>query len=44
MKGLWWAFRYNLGSLAFGSMLLAIVWMIRVIFEYLDKKLKSLSG
>ena len=25
MKGLWWAFRYHLGSLAFGSLLIAVV-------------------
>lgn len=36
-------FRYNFGSLAFGSFLLAIVWCVRVIFEYVDKKLKNFS-
>jgi choline transporter-like protein 2/4/5 len=30
-----WAFRYHMGSLAFGSFLLAVVTMIRVICEYL---------
>lgn len=30
-----WAFRYHLGSLAVGSFLLAVVTMIRVIFEYM---------
>jgi hypothetical protein len=43
-KGLWWAFRYNFGSLAFGSFLLAIIWSIRVIFEYVNKKIKDLNG
>ena len=44
MKGLWWAIRYNLGSLSFGAFLLAIIWTIRVIFEYMEKKMKSLMG
>lgn len=39
--GLWWAVRYNAGSLAFGSFILAIIWMIRVIFEYVDNSLKK---
>jgi hypothetical protein len=42
-RGFYWAFRYNFGSLAFGSFLLALVWMIRIVFEYLDKKMKKLS-
>ena len=43
-KGLWWSFRYNFGSLALGSLILAIVWIVRVAFEYIDKKMKSLVG
>ena len=43
-KGLWWAFRYNLGSLAFGSFILAIIWSIRIVFEYVQKKLESIGG
>ena len=43
-RGLWWAFRYNFGSLALGSFLLAVIWTIRLIFEYVDKKLKNLMG
>lgn len=35
------AFRYHLGSLAFGSLLIAIVQIIRVFLEYLDSKLKG---
>ena len=34
-------FRYNLGSLAFGSFLIAVVVIIRLIFEYIDAKMKS---
>ncbi|KAK3788204.1 hypothetical protein RRG08_041210 [Elysia crispata] len=34
-------FRYHLGSLAFGSLLIAIVQVIRTILEYIDSKLKG---
>lgn len=33
------AIRYNLGSIAFGSLIIAIVKIIRVILEYIDNKL-----
>ncbi|OWF46136.1 Choline transporter-like protein 2 [Mizuhopecten yessoensis] len=36
---MWRAIRYHLGSLAFGSFILAVVAMIRVVLEYLDHKL-----
>ncbi|XP_043940697.1 choline transporter-like protein 2 [Protopterus annectens] len=35
------AIRYHTGSLAFGSLILAIVQVIRVLLEYLDHKLKA---
>ncbi|KAA0719008.1 Choline transporter-like protein 5-A [Triplophysa tibetana] len=35
------ALRYHTGSLAFGSLILAVVQLIRVILEYLDHKLKG---
>ncbi|XP_066453894.1 choline transporter-like protein 5 isoform X3 [Eleutherodactylus coqui] len=35
------AIRYHTGSLAFGSLILALVQFIRVILEYLDHKLKA---
>uniref|UniRef100_A0A8C6YDF7 Choline transporter-like protein n=1 Tax=Naja naja TaxID=35670 RepID=A0A8C6YDF7_NAJNA len=35
------ALRYHTGSLAFGSLILAIIQVIRVILEYLDHKLKA---
>lgn len=35
-KSVWIIFRYHLGSLAFGSLILAIVWIVRAIFEYLQ--------
>ena len=34
-------FRYHLGSLAFGSLLIAIVQLIRVFLEYLENQLKD---
>lgn len=40
-KGVKWMFRYNFGSLAFGSFLLALVWFIIIVFEYLNKKLNG---
>lgn len=39
--GFWWAVRYNAGSLALGSFLLAVIWIIRVTFEYVDKQLNQ---
>ena len=33
--------RYHLGSLAFGSLILALVHMVRVILEYIEEKLKG---
>uniref|UniRef100_A0A8D3A682 Choline transporter-like protein 2 n=1 Tax=Scophthalmus maximus TaxID=52904 RepID=A0A8D3A682_SCOMX len=35
------ALRYHAGSLAFGSLILSVVQVIRVILEYLDQKLKG---
>ena len=37
--GFKWMFRYHFGSLAFGSFILALVWMIRIIFEYIGEKM-----
>lgn len=34
-------FRYHLGSLAFGSLIIAIIQIIRVLLEYVDGKLKG---
>jgi choline transporter-like protein 2/4/5 len=39
--GFWWSIRYNLGSLAFGSFILAVVWIIRIVFEYIDSQLEG---
>ena len=42
--GFWWSFRYHMGSLAFGSFILAIVWIIRFIFEYIGEKMIEATG
>ena len=33
--------RYHTGSLAFGSLILAVIQMFRLILEYMDKRLQS---
>ena len=43
-KSVYWAFRYHLGSLAFGSLILAIVQFIRIILEYIKYQTAKLSG
>jgi len=43
-SGFWWTFRYHFGSLAFGSLLCAIVTTIRVVFEYVGEKVAGASG
>ncbi len=37
----WIAIRFHTGSAAFGSLLIAIVTMIRVAFEYIDHKIRT---
>lgn len=37
-KSLYWVFRYHLGSLAFGSLILTIVIIVRFIFEYMKAR------
>jgi choline transporter-like protein 2/4/5 len=44
LKGMHWMFRYNFGSLAFGSLLLALIWFAIIIFEYIQKKLNGSGG
>ena len=36
-----WFFRYHMGTLAFGALIIAIIQMIRIVLEYLDQKLKG---
>ncbi len=42
--GFKWSLRYHMGSLAFGSFILAVVWVIRIIFEYIGQKMVEASG
>jgi len=44
LKGYKWAFLYNFGSLLFGSFIIAVVWTIRIIFEYIERKIKANNG
>ena len=39
-----WALWYHLGSLAWGSFLIAVITMIKVIFEYFAHKLEKTTG
>ena len=41
LMSFWRCFRYHLGTLAFGSLIIAIVQMIRIVLEYVDRKLKN---
>lgn len=36
--------RYNFGSLAFGSLILALVWFAIIVFEYINKKFNTGVG
>ena len=38
MLGVKWLFRYHLGSIAFGALIIAIMQMIKLMFEYIRKK------
>ena len=42
--GFKWSVRYHMGSLAFGSFILAVVWLIRIIFEYVGEKMIDATG
>ena len=44
MKGFIWSIKYHPGSIAFGSFLLAVVWTIRAIFEYVGNAVENASG
>lgn len=35
LKSISWMFRYHIGSLAMGSLLLALVWLLRIVAQYL---------
>lgn len=44
LRSFYRCFRYHLGSLAFGSLIIAIVQMIRLFLEYVDNKLKDVDN
>ena len=44
MKGFSWAFKYHTGSIALGSLILAVVWVIRALFEYVGNLVEKASG
>ena len=37
-----WIFRYHMGSIAFGALIIAIIQMIKLAFEYLRKKYEKM--
>uniref|UniRef100_A0A7S3RN90 Choline transporter-like protein n=1 Tax=Strombidinopsis acuminata TaxID=141414 RepID=A0A7S3RN90_9SPIT len=43
-RGFQWGFRYNLGSIAFGSLVIAFSAIIREIMEYIGEKLREATG
>lgn len=44
LRGYHWLWRYNVGSILFGSFLIAVVCMIRLVFEYIERKMKSVNA
>jgi hypothetical protein len=40
----WWGLRYHLGSLALGSLILALLWGVQIILTYLAGYVKSLQA
>jgi len=43
-KAIGWGCFYHLGSIAFGSFLIAVITLIRVIFEYIAKKYEAVGN
>lgn len=43
-EGFHWIYRYNGGTLAFGALVLSVVWVIRGFFEWLGEKLHEKTG
>ena len=39
-----WSFSYHIGTLAFGSFLIALLWFIQLILQYVYQKLKEVGG
>ena len=43
LTAIWWTFRYNFGSICFGSFILTYIWIPRIFFEYLEGMIKGLG-
>lgn len=39
-RGYKWLWRYNVGSVLFGAFVITLLWILRIIFEYIDRKIK----
>ena len=42
-RGIYWGFRFHMGSIAFGAAIIAICQLIRAIFEYYRRKIQSMT-
>lgn len=43
-RGVSWTYRYQMGTMAFGSFIMTLVWFVRAIFEYVGEKLHQASA
>ena len=41
LTGIGWSFSYHIGTLAFGSFLIALLWLIQLILQYIYQRLKQ---
>ena len=41
LQSLGWLLRYHIGSIAAGSLILAVVWLVRIVFQYLEEAMKN---
>lgn len=41
LVGYCWAYTYHIGTLAFGSLIIAILWFIQLVLEYVYQKVKN---
>lgn len=44
LTGFCWAYTYHIGSLAFGSLIIAILWFIQIILGYIYQKVKNMNS
>lgn len=43
LTGIWIAARFHLGSIAFGSFIVAVIQFVRLLLEYIDRKTKNMQ-